>query len=161
MMLPKARLGSESASTASDPYLVQSNRLTLEGTYLSYRADDSTHQFDLSELFLPPTSSHQAVSRLPDEPAYLATALAIADRRLLSAKTGMPAPRMLSRQLYLFRHTLDWLRAHGVYRLSDATSEHTSTMIKEFVTRGWPGALDLTARWHRALDVITPTSPRD
>lgn len=156
MMLPKARLGSESASTASDPYLVQSNRLTLEGTYLSYRADDSTHQFDLSELFLPPTSSHQAVSRLPDEPAYLATALAIADRRLLSAKTGMPAPRMLSRQLYLFRHTLDWLRAHGVYRLSDATSEHTSTLIKEFVTRGWPGALDLTARWHRALDVITP-----
>lgn len=161
--MTRALLGSRSDSTfivgasirEQARYTLRSDRLRYAGSQLIYDAGNASYVMDLAELFLPPTPGHPAFLRLCDDPDYVNVALALADRRLLCSKTGMPLARMLTRQLYILRHVLDWLRGRGIYRLADASRADTDTLLAAVAKGGWSGALDVTQRWHRVLDGVT------
>lgn len=140
---------------ANNRYSPRSERLSYQGPRLTYQHPSGDCVFNLAELTFPPTAANHAFTSLSEEADYVNTALAIADRRVMNGNQDAPAPRMITRQLYLVRHVLDWLRDRGVYRLADATPADTDALIKAFSAGGWPGALGLTERWHHALDRVS------
>jgi hypothetical protein len=137
-------------------YTPSSGGLTYSGTCIQYQDDVDVHTIDLATLIFPPTLGQPSFIRLSDEPNYVNTALAIADRKVLNAKMDRPPARTITRQLYLLRHVLDWLRARGVYQLSDASKHDMDDLIKTYAEGGWVAALSVTERWHQALDLTTP-----
>ena len=140
----------------SHRYQIISDRLKYEETSILYTAADKTYRIDLSQLVFPATTGSLRSLRMSEEPAYVDLALALADRRIAYSRVDSGIARAITRQLYLIRNVLDWLRGHGIYRLVDATTEDIQEMMKEYAAGGWAGALNLVDRWHRALDVISP-----
>lgn len=144
------------ASESASRYKLISDQLAYEGSSILYLEEDKTHRIDLSELVLPPTTGCPRPLRFSEEPAYVDLALALADRRVAFSRASGGVPRAITRQLYLARHVLDWLRSRGIYRLAEATEAHTLEMAREFAAGGWTGALRIVERWHRVIDTISP-----
>jgi hypothetical protein len=136
-------------------YIPISKKIAYRGTSIQFQDDIKVHNIDLAALILPPTLGQPSFIRLSDEQSYVNTAMAIADRKLLNAKMDRPSARMITRQLYLLRHVLDWLRARGVYHLSDATKHDMDDLMKTYAEGGWVATLNISERWHRALDLTT------
>jgi hypothetical protein len=136
-------------------YVPISKNLSCSGASIHYQDNLGNHIIDLTGLILPPTLGQPSFIRLSDEQDYINTAIAIADRKLGNAKMERPPARSLTRQLYLFRHVLDWLRARGIYRLCDATKHDIAEMMNAYAKGGWAAALKVDERWHRALDLTT------
>ncbi|KLD64396.1 site-specific integrase [Dyella japonica] len=148
-------------ASTSKRYILRSPRLRYAGSTLYYDAGSAPVAFDLADLILPPTAGHPSFLRLCDDSGYVDMALAVVDQRLLNSKTGRPLPRVLTRQLYILRHVLDWLRARGVYRLRDASRADTDALLATFAKGGWSGVLGVTERWHRVLDELTADGLED
>lgn len=132
-----------------------SQRLSYVGSSILYQDDQKIHSIDLAELWFPPTDGHPRALRWSDDPGYVDLALALADRRAIYANAPAATPRAITRQLYLVRNVLDWLRTRGVYRLVDATSNDTDELAKAFAAGGWAGALQIENRWNAALDQMS------
>lgn len=135
-------------------YTLRSARLTYSGTTLTYHDGRENHCFQFSELYLPATAAQPKVTRLSDYPQYVDILLAAADLRIDRSKEGLPAGRALTRQIYLIRHLLDWLRSRGIYRLSDAGEDDTRELLVQLAHGGWGHALSLAARWTTAIEQI-------
>jgi hypothetical protein len=135
-------------------YILRSAVLKFTDSTLLYNNGKEEYCYDFAELYLPPTSAHPEVTRLSDYPCYVDTLLAAADVRIGRSKEGLPSARALSRQIYLIRHVLDWLRARGIYRLSDATDDDTRILLAQLAVGGWAHALSLESRWNAALDQV-------
>lgn len=135
-------------------YVIRSPALKFTGPILLYHDGKQEHSFDLSELYFPATSAHPTVTRLSDHPHHVDTLIASADLRIDRSKDGLPPGRSLSRQFYLIRHVLDWLRARGVYRLGDATEDNSRELVAQLAKGGWSHALSLELRWHTVLNQI-------
>jgi len=133
-------------------YALRSPALRFNGSTLLYHDGKEEHSFDFSELYLPPTSARPAMTRLSDYPQHVDTLLAAADIRIDRSKEGLPPGRSMSRQFYLIRHVLDWLSARGIYRLRDATEDHTRELVAQLAQGGWGQALSLESRWKSVLD---------
>jgi len=149
------------AAPRSGRYILRSLQLSYVGSTLYYVVGSAPVAFDLADLILPPTVGHPSFLHLCDDPAYVDVALAVVDQRLLHSKTGTPQPRVMTRQLYILRHVLDWLRARGVYRLRDASRTDTDALLATFATGGWSGVLGVTERWNRVLDELTADGMAD
>lgn len=113
---------SSSANPHIWPFRIRSPKLSLQESTMLYELDGLLTPIDLSKIFLPPTVAQPGVVRLSDNPLHVCTVLAAADRRISEAKDEAPPTRAITRQVYLIRHTLDWLRERGIYHLSDAKS---------------------------------------
>lgn len=138
--------------TTESRYALRSTVLTFTDTTLFYHNGKEKYAFDFAELYFPVTAGQPFVSKLSDHPDYVDTLLAAADLRIERSKDGLPEARAISRQIYFIRHLLDWLRARGVYRLRDATEEHTQELLAQLAHGGWGHALSLESRWTFALD---------
>lgn len=143
---------SSSANPHIWPFRIRSPKLSLQESTMLYELDGLLTPIDLSKIFLPPTVAQPGVVRLSDNPLHVCTVLAAADRRISEAKDEAPPTRAITRQVYLIRHTLDWLRERGIYHLSDAKISDIKEMMSQFAVGGWSLALSLEARWERALE---------
>lgn len=141
-------------SSEGGRYEIRSTALRLHGFMLSYEDGTESHLFDLSELYLPATTGYPMVSRISDYPAHVDTLLAAADLRIERSKDGLPSGRAITRQIYLIRHLLDWLRARGVYKLCDATENDTRQLLKQLAHGGWAHALSIETRWNSVIDQL-------
>lgn len=140
--------------TSTIRYALRSPALKFTGSTLLYHDGKQEYSFEFSELYFPATSAHPTVTRLSDYPQHVDTLLAAADLRIDRSKEGLPPGRSLSRQFYLIRHVLDWLRASGIYRLGDATEDNTRELVAQLAKGGWSHALTLESRWKTVLDRI-------
>ncbi|TCD18671.1 site-specific integrase [Pseudomonas sp. IC_126] len=136
-------------------YVPVSEKLAYSGTSIHYQDNLGNHIINLADFILPPTLGQPSFIRLSDEQDYINTAIAIADRKLRNAKMERPPARTLTRQLYLLRHVLDWLRSRGIYRLRDATKHDIAELMDAYAKGGWVAALKVDERWHCALDLTT------
>jgi hypothetical protein len=139
----------------SGRYELRSSRLHYSQTTLSYNDGVKNHEFDLAEIYLPATAAHPATAPLSDYPNYVDIVLSAADLRISRAKRKFPEARAITRQIYLIRNVLDWLRMRGVYHLADASTEDTNDLLAQFAEGGWATALRLDERWDRVLSEIT------
>jgi hypothetical protein len=80
--------------------------------------------------------------------------LAAADLRIARSLDGRPSHRALTRQFFLIRHLIDWLRPLGIYRLCNATPEHTRDLLAQLAYGGWSHALSTESRWHGVIDQL-------
>lgn len=135
-------------------YKLRSAALKFTGSTLLYNDGKQEYRYDFSELYFPATPAHPEVTRLNDYPHYVDTLLAAADIRIDRSKEGLPSARSLSRQIYLIRHVLDWLRARGIYRLRDAVEGDTRDLLAQLAGGGWADALSLESRWNAVLDQV-------
>lgn len=152
--LRNTKLDDHIPGTSTTRYTLRSPALKFIGSTLLYNDGKQEHLFDFSELYLPATSAHPFVTRLSDYPQHVDTLIAAADLRIDRSKESLPPARSLSRQLYLIRHVLDWLRARGIYRLGDATEDNTRELLAQLAKGGWADALSLEWRWTTVLDRI-------
>lgn len=153
--LDRNTLASDPGQGISEPrYALRSAALKLTGSTLSYHDGKQEHSFDLSELYFPATVAQPFVTRFSDYPNYVDTLLAAVDLRIERSKEGLPNGRALTRQIYIIRHLLDWLRARGIYRLRDATEDQTRELLMQLAQGGWVHALSLESRWNAVLDQL-------
>lgn len=139
-------------------YTLRSPALKYEGTVLTFQKGKSQTSYDLADLYLPPTPSQPRTTCIADYPEYVDICLAAADMRLEKATKGLPAARTISRQLYLIRNVLDWLRHRGIYNLSEASAEAIKELIQDLAQGGWNHALRLEDRWKSLLNHIESNS---
>lgn len=135
-------------------YKLRSQNLNFSGTILTYHNGTEIQSFDFSDLYLSATSAQPYISRLSDHAEHVDTLLAAADLRIARSRYGKPTLRSLTRQFYLIRHLIDWLRPLGVYRLADATPEHTRDLLAQLAYGGWAHALSNDKRWHSVIDEL-------
>ncbi|ASL43703.1 hypothetical protein bAD24_I09440 [Burkholderia sp. AD24] len=144
------------SSPESERYRLKCPQLGYSNGLLTYNNGIQIYTFNLSELYLPATTAHPVVTSIAEFPHYVDTILAAADLRIQRAKKKLPTARTITRQMYLIRNVLDWLRARGIYRLGDARREDTDALLKEFAKSGWVGALSLDERWDHVLANMSP-----
>lgn len=157
-MLGERAVRRRTAPATTRPKLAElrSDVVSLAGTSIRYEGPDGPYFIDLAELVLPPSLAHPRFTRISDFPNYVSLFQAVAIRRVELSPTGQPHPRMLTRQIYLLRHIVDWLQSHGIYRLEDAPHELLRLLVEQFSLGGWSHALNLSTRWDAALDTIRP-----
>jgi len=133
-------------------YKIKSLSLSFSGTVLTYHDGKRSSYFDFSDLYLSATAAHPLITRLSDYSDHVDTMLAATDFRIARSRDGRPTVRSLTRQFYLIRHLIDWLRPFGIYRLGDATPGHTRDLLAQLASGGWAHALSIEARWHGVID---------
>lgn len=137
-------------------YELKCTQLAYSDGILTYNDELRISRFDLAEVYLPATPAYPLVASLRSFPHYVDIILAAADLRILRSKRKLPTARAITRQIYLIRNVLDWLRARGIYRLADATRNDTDALLASIAMHGWVGALGVDTRWNQVIATMSP-----
>ena len=139
----------------TDATAIYGSHIEYDAGLLRYTYHGINVLMDFNEIYLPPTPGCPKTTRLSDHGRYAEIGVALARRKVRNSKTGTPDPRVLTRQIYLLRNVLEWLRGHGVYTLGEASQAQLNAMILAYSQHGWPRALDIEERWNAALDTLS------